>query len=128
VYQPVFPVHADLAKEAGHGGGDFFTNYYFAEAIRAAKQPYLDVYRGVTMSIAGIQAWRSALEQGTPHDIPDLRSEEVRKMYEADDWSPDPTRDGPHRLPTTILPELTPSAEAIAFSKDVWAKQGYHGE
>ena len=46
---PEFPVHPELAREkAGHGGGDFFTSYYFAEAIRRNEPPYLDVYRGST--------------------------------------------------------------------------------
>lgn len=36
-----------------------FTNYYFAEAIRIGKQPFLDVYRSVAMSAVGFLAWRS---------------------------------------------------------------------
>ena len=28
------------AEKAGHGGGDFFTDYHFAQAIRKNKQPY----------------------------------------------------------------------------------------
>ena len=38
--------------KAGHGGGDFWTSFHFANAIRTGEQPYLDVYRGVTMSSA----------------------------------------------------------------------------
>jgi len=128
VYHPDFPVHHDLATKAGHGGGDFFTCYHFAEAIRSGQPPFLDVYRGVTMSIAGIQAWRSAITDSAPVVIPDFRDEAVRKQYENDDWSPDPTRDTPHRLPTNLGPEIVPTHEAIAFSRKVWAEKGYHGE
>jgi len=59
IYVPDFPVHAGLARQAGHGGGDFFTGYFFAEAIRKNEQPYLDVYRGLDMTLVGIQGWRS---------------------------------------------------------------------
>jgi hypothetical protein len=33
-YIPEWPQHSEIAKKAGHGGGDFWVNYYFAEAIR----------------------------------------------------------------------------------------------
>ena len=72
IYTPEWPEHADLAQRAGHGGGDFWTNFYFAEAIRTGKQPFLDVYRGVAMSSVGILAWKSALADGQPFDVPDF--------------------------------------------------------
>jgi predicted dehydrogenase len=75
IYLPKWPVHADLASKSGHGGGDFFTDFYFAEAIRKEEQPYLDVYRAIDMSIVGIQAYRSALKNGEPNVIPDFRNE-----------------------------------------------------
>ena len=46
--------------------GDFFTSFHFAEAIRTGQQPFLDVHRGVCMSIVGILAWRSALQDSAP--------------------------------------------------------------
>jgi predicted dehydrogenase len=127
VFKPDFPVHGDLAEKAGHSGGDFFTNHAFAEAIRTGEQPYLDVYRGVTMSIAGIQAWRSALANGAPVEIPDFREESVRRRFEDDHWSPDPTRAG-ERAPLSVRGEITPSPEAMAFAREVWARQGYTGQ
>ncbi len=129
VYEPDFPVHHDRATRAGHGGGDFFTNYHFAEAIRKGGQPYLDVYRAIAMTLPGIQGWRSALADGQPFEIPDFRDEEVRKRYENDHWSPDPTRERrkEDQAPSS-LEEITPSPAAIAFSRDVWKKEGYGGE
>ena len=53
----------------------------FAQAIRTRTQPYLDVYRGVRMSIVGILACRSALADGAPVDVPDFRREEDRKKF-----------------------------------------------
>lgn len=122
IYQADFPAMAEVAKQAGHGGGDFWTNYYFAEAIREGRQPYLDVYRGVAMAAVGIQGWRSALADGAPQEIPDFRREEVRRAYEKDDWSPFPEHDRPGQPPSSIEGRIEPSPEAIAFAEDVWSQ------
>jgi hypothetical protein len=128
IYQPEFPVHADLARRAGHGGGDFFTNYHFAEAIRKNKQPYLNVYRGIDMTLVGIQAWRSCLEEGARFEIPDFRDENTRKKYENDDWSPFPEDRKPGQPWPSIKGQITPSAEAKAYARQVWKDMGYEGE
>ena len=125
VYKPDFPAHHNEATTAGHGGGDFFTTYHFAEAIRTGEQPYLDVYRGIDMSIVGILAWRSALTDSAPIEVPDFRAESVRKSYEDDDWSPDPKRKKEGQPSSSILGDIEPSAATIAYAKEVWAKQGY---
>jgi len=89
VLKPQFPKWAARkAIEAGHGGGDFFTNYLFAQAIRTGKQPYLDVYRGVAMSVVGILAWKSALQNGAPFEMPDFKKEASRRKHAKDTWSP----------------------------------------
>ena len=69
----------DLARKSGHGGGDFWTTFHFAEAIRTGKPPFLDVYRGVAMSSVGILAWKSALQDGQPFDVPDFRERDPAK-------------------------------------------------
>lgn len=126
VYKPDFPVHHDLAMKSGHGGGDFYTSFHFAEAIRSGRQPYLDVHRGLAMSMCGIQGWRSALAGGAPVEIPDLRKESIRRKYENDEFSPDPSR--PDHVPCSIQGDIKPSKEALAFSRAVWRKQGYRGK
>ena len=128
VYSPDFPVHHEEATRTGHGGGDFFTSYHFAEAIRSGEPPYLDVYRGIDMSIVGILAWRSALNDSAPIDVPDFRQEAIRQQYEDDHWSPDPTRQIDDQPPCSLLGDINPSDEARAFAKDVWASKGYYGE
>ena len=128
VYTPDFPVHHDQASRAGHSGGDFFTTYHFAEAIRTGEPPDLDVYTGVEMSIAGIQAWRSALDDSSPYEIPDFRKESVRRKYAKDDWSPDPERKRKGQPPSSILGRIKPSPEALALSKKVWGERGYFGK
>jgi len=126
VYKPDFPVHHAWAMKAGHGGGDFFTSFHFAEAIRSGRQPYLDVYRGLDMTLCGILGWKSALAGGAPMEVPDFRKESVRKKHETDEFSPDPTRKG--HVPCSILGDIKIPKKALAFSRGIWRKQGYTGK
>jgi len=125
LYQPDFPVHADMAARAGHAGGDFFTTFNFAEAIRKGRQPWLNVHRGLDMSIVGIQAWKSALAGGAPVEVPDLRKESVRKKYEGENWSPYPEDKAPGQPPPSITGLNPPSKRQIAASRKVWKELGY---
>lgn len=128
VYIPEWREHAELARKAGHGGGDFWTNFDFARAIRSGECPFLDVYRGVAMSSVGILAWKSALEDGAPFDMPDFSDETLRKQYQNDHWSPFPKDAGPGKPPPSILGRIEPSAEDIAEARKVWKEVGYEGE
>ena len=60
-------------------------------------------------------------------EVPDFRNESIRKKYESDDWSPDPTRKKPGQPPSSILGEIEPSDGAKALAKKVWASRGYFG-
>jgi len=54
---------------------------YHSDAIRMGRHPYLDVYRGVAMSIVGILAWRSALNDSAPGGTgfpPGIGAEKIR--------------------------------------------------
>jgi hypothetical protein len=122
---PDWPEHGDIADRAGHGGGDFWTNFEFANAIRSGNQPYLNVYRGVAMSSVGILAWKSALQEGSPFDVPDFSSEASRSQYENDHWSPFPENSGPGQPPPSILGTPKPSHSAVTMAKKQWKEQGY---
>jgi predicted dehydrogenase len=128
VYRPEFPEHADLAAKAGHGGGDFFTNFMFSRAIQTGKPPILDVYRALDMTLAGIQGWRSALDKGNAKEIPDFRKKRVRDAYRNDTWSPFPSAQGPAEAPPSIAGQRKISAKDLAAAKAIWKKQGYQGE
>lgn len=128
VYTPDWPEHGDLARQAGHGGGDFWTSFHFANAIRTGIPPFLDVYRGVGMSSVGILAWKSALEDGRPFDVPNFRDETSRKSVEADHWSPWPEHAAPGQPPPSILGHVAPSPEGVALARKVWAEMGYRGK
>ncbi|MCM8809054.1 MAG: Gfo/Idh/MocA family oxidoreductase [Candidatus Omnitrophica bacterium] len=127
-YLPDWPEKKKLASKVGHGGGDFWVCWYFAQAIRTKKQPFFDVYKGVTLSSVGILAWKSALEDGKPYDIPDFTKESERKKYEKDDASPFPDAKTFKKLPPSILGFIEPNPEYIAFAKKIWKKIGYKGE
>jgi len=127
-YVPNWPEHAELAQSAGHGGGDFWTSFHFASAIRCGKQPYLDVYRGVAMSSVGILAWKSALEEGKPFRVPDFRDKNARKACEDDNWSPWPEDAGPGQPPPSIRGFVKPRPQALAFARKIWREMGYKGE
>jgi mycothiol synthase len=127
-YLPEWPEHKELADRAGHGGGDFWTSFHFANAIRSGVQPFLDVYRGVAMSSVGILAWKSALVDGTPFAVPDFRSEASRSLYADDTWSPWPEYAGPGQPPPSILGFVNPSVESEARARAIWKSVGYEGE
>jgi predicted dehydrogenase len=125
IYLPDFPEYHAEALQAGHGGGDFFMNYHFANAIRTDQQPYLDVYRGVTMSAVGILAYRSALANSAPVDVPDFRDPAARQTFANDHWSPNPAERGPGQPLSSITGEVQLSAETLANARNVWAEMGY---
>ena len=127
-YSPDFPEYHDKAMKAGHGGGDFFMNYHFAQAIRTGKPPYLDVYRGVAMSIVGILAYRSALNDSNTAAVPDFRKKSARAKYRNDHWNPDPVRRKKGYPWPSILGNIKPSAKALAYARKVWREMAYTGE
>jgi hypothetical protein len=78
------------------------------------------------MSIVGILAWRSALNDSEPLEVPDFRHEEARLKYENDHWTPDPARSNtPDMVAPSALRPVVKSAEAKALAKKVWGEQGY---
>lgn len=127
VYTPEFPLYAKDAPKYGHGGGDFFMNFSFAEAIRSGRQPYLDVYRGVAMSIVGILAYKSALDDSNTFEVPDFRKRKDRKKHIRDEWNPDPARRKNGYPPSSILGEIKPSGDGLRFARKIWKDMGYDG-
>ena len=102
-------------------------NFHFAEAIKNDKDPYLDVYRAVAMSIVGPLAYRSALSNSESIDVPDFRDETMRKKYENDHWSPDPERRHKDQPWPSIQGQLDISVKALNYAKKNWREIGYEG-
>ena len=100
----------------------------FARAIRTGAPPYLDVYRGVAMSIVGILAYRSALQDSNTVEVPDFRRPEVRAHYADDGWNPDPARRREGYPWPSILGDIVPPAAGLACARKVWSEMGYKEE
>ncbi len=88
-YVPKHETEADKleAEKAGHGGGDYYVIKEFFRCIRENVKPEMDVYFATTMAAVGILGFRSILEN-RPFDIPDMKDEEQRKVYENDRETP----------------------------------------
>lgn len=125
-YTPEFAACHALASKTGHGGGDFFVDYFFAEAIRRNEPPFMDVYRGIDMSIIGILAYRSALQDCAPMEVPDFRDESVRQRYENDDWTPDPEKRNPSQPFSSVRGDIQPSEAAKRFDQLVREERDKH--
>ena len=124
IYLPDFPEHHAEAMATGHGGGDYFMLLRFGEAIRSGQQPYLDVYRGVTMSIVGILAYRSALDNSNTIVIPNLSDPAERDRYREDHWNPNPlerTIDSPW---PSIEGQIKNTKQQLDYARSVWDKMG----
>ena len=90
LYEPKFPEEFAEAATTGHGGGDFFTCYFFGEAIRGHRPVDLDVYKAIDMSAIGILGYKSALQHGIPMEIVDFHDKKAREVFRGDNWNPDP--------------------------------------
>jgi predicted dehydrogenase len=127
IYMPEFPKYHAKAVKSGHGGGDFFMDYHFSLAIKKGEQPYLDVYRGVTMSVVGPLAYRSALDDSAPVEVPDFRKESTLRRYANDHWSPDPARRKKGQPWPSVRGDVKPTRKGLAYARKVWSRMGYNG-
>ena len=80
------------------------------------------------MSSVGIVAWRSALEDGAPLDMPDFRDESSRQAVEDDHWSPWPQDAGPGQPPPSIAGFREPHPKGLARGQKIWQEMGYSGD
>ncbi len=129
VYFPDWAEHAEEAKATGHGGGDFFVELNFAEAIRTGKQPYLDAYHGIMMTNVGIYAWRSANQGGKWIDIPDLKDPAAQEEMLKDRLTPFPGVEGGVLMEESMLARRKfDTPEMIALARESWKRQGYTDE
>lgn len=86
-YTARFPRLTKQAAKTQHWGADLFVMERFIHTIRTGDKPDIDVYMGLDMTLVGAIGWRSVLANGAWLDIPDLRSEAVRRKWENDRYS-----------------------------------------
>lgn len=84
---PEWPTLGEHAERTGHGGGDFWTLYYFARQILTGEPALFDVYAACDCTIPGILAYRSSIESGKAFDVPDFRCPEARAKHRDDDFA-----------------------------------------
>lgn len=117
------PEEKEAAEKAGHGGGDFFTIREFFNSIRENRKPMFDEYFATAMASVAILGHRSALEYGTPYDIPDFRKEEDRLLYENDFLTPCYDSNGnPPTIANTERAEYIPTEESMKAYDDAIAE------
>lgn len=113
---------AELVKNSGHGGSDYFTARIFINCIKEGKQPEhpYNVHAAVAMSSVAILSHRSMLEGGMPYDIPDFRTEEARQKYENDRLSPFYGTDGTEpSIPCCSKTDFKPTDTQMKLFKEL---------
>lgn len=92
-YQPKPMENSALAKEmTGHGGGDFYTMYYFVRKILGYQdgiENSIDVYEALDMFLPGLMAYKSVINGNASMDIPNLRDKSQRDLYRNDTFCTD---------------------------------------
>ena len=92
-YQPKPVETSALAKEmTGHGGGDFYTMYYFVRKILGHQdgiENSIDVYEALDMCLPGLLAYKSILSGNSSIEIPNLRDKKQRDLYRNDTFCTD---------------------------------------
>ena len=114
--KPDWVAMGDLAARAGHGGGDFWELYYFARQILTGEKAPWDVYASADVTLAGIQALRSAEADGMPMEIPDFRHQSIRDRYRHDHWQQkhvDPDKIFPDDQNLAITNDFSPAMIAL---------------
>lgn len=118
-YFPPFPEKYSNAAGFGHGGGDFFTSYFFAEAIKGNRAPDIDVYQAIDMTAIGILGYKSALQHGVPFEIPDFRDKKAREVFRGDNWNPDPAVPCDDKPWPSVLGKIEISEERMAAFREL---------
>jgi hypothetical protein len=94
-----FDSYTEEQMRLGHGGIDFWMLRNFIRYIKGEFEPFFNVYRATALSAAAILAWRSVLDGGKEHDVPDFSKEEDKARYENDFLSPSATEESGNLIP-----------------------------
>ena len=86
-YSPKPANVSDLSKDmTGHGGGDFYTMYYFMQKILGKEEGNnsIDVYEALDMFLPGLMAYKSIMNGNVPMEIPNFRNKADRDKWRND--------------------------------------------
>ena len=62
------------AREAGHGGGDYFVVMDFVDAVKGVKPPVTGIHEAMDMTLPGLVSQESIRRGGEWLDVPDSRN------------------------------------------------------
>jgi predicted dehydrogenase len=124
-YTPEFRTLREAAARSGHWGGDIFVMYEFLNSIRSGSKPDIDVYMALEMTIPGILAWRSAIDNGRVFRVPDMRSERDRLAYQDDHLSPRPGTPEEYLLPHVLGGRSEPPEDLIERMREKQESEPY---
>ncbi len=122
-YVPEFTIKD--AAGAGHGGGDFFTTYYFIRALMGdeeAKANCINVYQAVDMCIPGILAYRSIVNGGAPQVVPNFRNKEERDAYRNDTFCSFPESAGDMYVPNNVQEKVDIPDSVYEMVRGKWQR------
>ncbi|RZL19908.1 MAG: gfo/Idh/MocA family oxidoreductase, partial [Pedobacter sp.] len=69
---PLWKKYEKVAEGAGHGGMDWFVFNGFVEAVKQKKQPPIDIYDSLTMSVITPLSEKSIAQGNAPQKFPDF--------------------------------------------------------
>ena len=91
--------YTEEEKSSGHGGADARLCRQICDYLSGkVEKPLFDIYRGVTLSLAGIYGLHSLLD-GKTYDIPDIKNKIERECLRGDYRCPFPDNEGNITLP-----------------------------
>ncbi len=121
-YIPELPM-SDKAASHGHGGSDFFCLHNAIDRIMGLDTDYIDVYEAVDMWMCGFFAYLSALDDGKPKAIPNLRFKNERELWRYDRRCTDPKVAGDALLPSYSKGKLYIPDEIYDLHKRKWEEK-----
>lgn len=71
---PMWKQATEVAKQAGHGGGDYFEVIDFVDAVRGRRPPEIGIDAAMDMTLPGLCSQISIAQGGRWIDVPDSRS------------------------------------------------------
>ncbi|MFC1693253.1 Gfo/Idh/MocA family protein [Candidatus Latescibacterota bacterium] len=69
---PMWKTLGEVAKDYGHGGGDYIEMHQFVKAVRNRTQTPIDVYDAATWSVISPLSEKSVANKSVPVDFPDF--------------------------------------------------------
>lgn len=91
-YAPKPANDTTLAKKLNtHGGGDFYTMYYFIQKIfgREEGENSIDIYEALDMFLPGLMAYKSITNGNACMDVPNFRDKSEREKWRNDTFCTD---------------------------------------